>query len=225
MGFKESLARIRESQGEGSPHEADLKVLESGHSALILANEEKDIIIADDKRNISFLKEETIGRRKKIGTLETENSTLTTRLTEAEAKFPDLQEKLGKMETWQKEQAAKAKTNWEAKLETLKKHKGFETVKANFIFAQEGAELTDADIQSNNAKYAEYQKIGIFEPSKKLEIDPAHPGAALDGDYGGYKTRAEFAAKDPKKFGEWRDAQRSSGHSTGTVRLPEGYQK
>ena len=146
MGFKESLARIRESQGEGSPHEADLKVLESGHSALILANEEKDIIIADDKRNISFLKDETITRRKKIGTLETENTALTTRLTEAEAKFPDLQAQLGKMETWKKDQAGKAKTNWEAKLKTLKEHKGFETVKDNFVFAADGAELTDADI-------------------------------------------------------------------------------
>jgi len=60
-----------------------------------------------------------------------------------------------------------------------------------------------------------------LKKTTNVPIDGSPPGAPAGG-YGGYKTRAEYAANDPDGYMKWRQSQRATPGFSGSVRLPGG---
>ena len=102
----------------------------------------------------------------------------------------------GELETFR----ADNKARWEA----IKK----EIPDDKISFFAEG-ESNDS-ISSNLRKFDEYVSLGVFEKPNTPGVDgrpPIKSDTSKDGDFGGFKTRVEFAEKDPEGYGKWKKSK------------------
>ena len=102
----------------------------------------------------------------------------------------------GELETFR----ADNKARWEA----IKK----EIPDDRISFFAEGD--SNESISANLRKFDEYVALGVFEKPNAPSVDgrpPIKSDTSKDGDFGGFKTRVEFAEKDSEGYGKWKKSK------------------
>ena len=65
---------------------------------------------------------------------------------------------------------------------------------------------SNESISANLRKFDEYVALGVFEKPNTPSVDgrpPIKSDTSKDGDFGGFKTRIEFAESDPAGYNKW----------------------